>query len=52
MDVYVSGVGMTKFGKSNDPLKRMMANASRGHRREMSPRIAANRPLRRAVTNK
>jgi len=28
MDVYVSGVGMTKFGKSNDPLNRMMANAA------------------------
>src|SRR5512136_1418759 len=28
MDVYVSGVGMTKFGKSNDPLNRMMVNAA------------------------
>jgi acetyl-CoA acetyltransferase len=28
MDVYVSGVGMTKFGKSNDPLERVMANAA------------------------
>ncbi len=28
MDVFVSGVGMTKFGKSNDPLEKMMANAA------------------------
>jgi acetyl-CoA acetyltransferase len=28
MDVYVSGVSMTKFGKSNDPLERVMANAA------------------------
>ncbi len=28
MDVYVSGVGMTKFGRSNDPLERVMANAA------------------------
>jgi acetyl-CoA C-acetyltransferase len=28
MDVYVSGVGMTKFGKSNDPLEKAMASAA------------------------
>lgn len=28
MDVYISGVGMTKFGKSKDPLQKMMANAA------------------------
>jgi acetyl-CoA C-acetyltransferase len=28
MDVYVSGVGMTKFGRSNDPLERVMANVA------------------------
>jgi acetyl-CoA C-acetyltransferase len=28
MDVYVSGVGMTKFGKSNDPLEKVMASAA------------------------
>ena len=28
MDVYVSGVGMTNFGKSKDPLEQMMAEAA------------------------
>src|SRR3990172_12845747 len=28
MDVYISGVGMTKFGKSTEPLERMMAEAA------------------------
>lgn len=28
MDVYISGVGMTKFGKSPEPLERMMAEAA------------------------
>ncbi len=28
MDVYISGVGMTKFGRSKDPLQRMMAEAA------------------------
>ena len=28
MDVYISGVGMTKFGRSKDPLERMMAEAA------------------------
>jgi acetyl-CoA acetyltransferase len=28
MDVYISGVGMTKFGKSKDPLELMMAEAA------------------------
>jgi len=28
MDVYVSGVGMTKFGRSKDPLDTMMAEAA------------------------
>jgi acetyl-CoA acetyltransferase len=27
MDVYISGVGMTKFGRSKDPLEKMMAEA-------------------------
>jgi acetyl-CoA acetyltransferase len=27
MDVYISGVGMTKFGRSKDPLENMMAEA-------------------------
>lgn len=27
MDVYISGVGMTKFGKSSDPLEGLMAQA-------------------------
>src|SRR5512136_2147049 len=28
MDVYISGVGMTKFGRSKDPLQKMMAEAA------------------------
>ena len=28
MDVYISGVGMTKFGRSKDPLENMMAEAA------------------------
>ncbi len=28
MDVYISGVGMTKFGRSKDPLEKMMAEAA------------------------
>ena len=28
MDVYVSGVGMTQFGRSKDPLEKMMASAA------------------------
>jgi len=28
MDVYISGVGMTKFGKSANPLEKMMADAA------------------------
>lgn len=28
MDVYISGAGMTKFGKSKDPLQEMMADAA------------------------
>jgi|GEM_PF-3012153 len=28
MDVYVSGVGMTKFGKSKDSLEKIMADAA------------------------
>ena len=28
MDVYISGTGMTKFGKSKDSLEKMMANAA------------------------
>ena len=28
MDVYISGVGMTKFGRSKDPLEKMMARAA------------------------
>src|SRR4030067_1722695 len=28
MDVYISGVGMTKFGKSKDSLEKMMADAA------------------------
>ncbi|MCJ7642534.1 MAG: hypothetical protein MUO29_11640 [Desulfobacterales bacterium] len=28
MDVYISGIGMTKFGKSKDPLEMMMAEAA------------------------
>jgi acetyl-CoA acetyltransferase len=28
MDVFISGVGMTKFGKSNDPLDKIMAEAA------------------------
>jgi acetyl-CoA C-acetyltransferase len=27
MDVYISGIGMTKFGRSKDPLDKMMAEA-------------------------
>ena len=27
MDVYISGVGMTKFGRSKEPLEKMMAEA-------------------------
>lgn len=29
MDVFVSGVGMTKFGRSKDPLEKMMVEAGR-----------------------
>ncbi|OGQ04985.1 MAG: hypothetical protein A2026_14745, partial [Deltaproteobacteria bacterium RBG_19FT_COMBO_46_12] len=28
MDVYISGVGMTKFGRSKEPLEKMMAEAA------------------------
>ncbi len=28
MDVFISGVGMTKFGKSDDPLEKIMADAA------------------------
>src|SRR4030043_1746923 len=28
MDVYISGVGMTKFGRSKEPLEKMMAGAA------------------------
>jgi acetyl-CoA acetyltransferase len=28
MDVYISGAGMTKFGKSEDPLEKIMADAT------------------------
>jgi acetyl-CoA acetyltransferase len=28
MDVYISGVGMTKFGRSKEPLQKMMAEAA------------------------
>jgi len=28
MDVYIAGVGMTKFGKSKEPLEKMMAEAA------------------------
>jgi acetyl-CoA acetyltransferase len=28
MDVYIAGVGMTKFGRSKDPLEKMMAEAA------------------------
>jgi acetyl-CoA C-acetyltransferase len=28
MDVYISGTGMTKFGRSKDPLEKMMAEAA------------------------
>jgi acetyl-CoA C-acetyltransferase len=28
MDVYISGVGMTQFGRSKDPLEKMMASAA------------------------
>jgi acetyl-CoA acetyltransferase len=28
MDIYISGVGMTKFGRSKDPLEKMMAEAA------------------------
>jgi acetyl-CoA acetyltransferase len=28
MDVYISGAGMTKFGRSKDPLEKMMAGAA------------------------
>jgi acetyl-CoA C-acetyltransferase len=28
MDVYISGVGMTKFGRSKDPLEKMMVEAA------------------------
>jgi acetyl-CoA acetyltransferase len=29
MDVFISGVGMTKFGRSKDLLEKMMADAAR-----------------------
>ena len=28
MDVYISGIGLTKFGRSKDPLEKMMASAA------------------------
>ncbi len=28
MDVFISGIGMTRFGKSKDPLEKMMAEAA------------------------
>lgn len=28
MEIYISGVGMTKFGRSEDPLEKMMADAA------------------------
>ena len=30
MDAYISGVGMTKFGKSSEPLESLMAEAALG----------------------
>ncbi|HUL36500.1 MAG TPA: thiolase family protein [Thermodesulfobacteriota bacterium] len=34
MDVYISGVGMTKFGRSKEPLEKMMAEAASSALRE------------------
>ncbi len=28
MEIYISGVGMTRFGRSDDPLEKMMADAA------------------------
>src|SRR5512135_246833 len=36
MDVYISGVGMTKFGRSKEPLETMMAEAASSALKEAS----------------